>query len=98
VIAVGLRLKLRAPPARSALAIGLAIKMLLCPLVAFVGLIALRRDLPAQVAILEASMPPMITAGAMASMAGLAPELCAALVGYGVVIAFVTVPLWAAVM
>jgi predicted permease len=66
---------------------------------AFLGLRCLgMRGLPAQVAILEAGMPPMITAGAMASMAGLVPELCAALVGYGVAIAFVSVPLWAALL
>jgi malate permease and related proteins len=99
VIAVGLRLKLRPPPQRAALALGLTIKMLLCPLLALVSLRALGlRDMPAQVAVLEAGMPPMITAGAMASMAGLAPELCAALVGYGVVIAFASVPLWAALL
>ncbi|HEX4351656.1 MAG TPA: AEC family transporter [Polyangiales bacterium] len=99
VLAVGLRLKLRAPPERSALTLGLAIKMGLCPLIAFALSIGLHmRDLPAQVAIMEAAMPPMITAGAMASMAGLAPELCAALVGYGVVIAFVSVPLLAALL
>jgi hypothetical protein len=99
VMAVGLRLKLRPPPQRAALGVGLAIKMLLAPLLAFLALRALgMRDLPAQVAILEAGMPPMITAGAMASMAGLAPELCAALVGYGVAIAFVSVPLWAALL
>lgn len=99
VMAVGLRLKLRPPPQRAALAVGLTVKMLLCPLLALLVLRALgSRDLPAQVAVLEASMPPMITAGALASMAGLAPELCAALVGYGVVIAFVSVPLLAALL
>jgi predicted permease len=99
VMAVGVRLKLRPPPQRAALAVGLAIKMLLCPLLTLVVLRALgSRDLPAQVAVLEAGMPPMITAGALASMAGLAPELCAALVGYGVVIAFVSVPLLAALL
>jgi malate permease and related proteins len=99
VIAVGLRLKLRPPPQRTALCVGLAIKMVLAPLLAMFGLRALgMRELPAQIAVLEAGMPPMITAGAMASMAGLAPELCAALVGYGVAIAFVSVPLWAALL
>jgi predicted permease len=52
--------------------------------------------LHAQVLVLESAMPSSITAGAMASMAGLAPELCAALVGYGVLIAFVWLPLLAA--
>jgi hypothetical protein len=38
----------------------------------------------------------MITAGALATMAGLAPELCAALVGYGVLLSLVTLPFIAA--
>jgi predicted permease len=41
-------------------------------------------------------MPPMITAGALATMAGLAPELAAALVGYGVLLALVVLPFIAA--
>lgn len=97
VFAVGLRLKLRPPRQRSALVAGIAIKMLLCPLLALAVFRALElRGLPAQVAVLEAAMPTSITAGAMASLAGLAPELCAALVGYGVLIAFVWLPLLAA--
>jgi predicted permease len=99
VFAVGLRLKLRPPADRSALFAGLGIKMLLCPLLAFAALRALgAHALPAQVAVLESAMPPMISAGALASMAGLAPELCAALVGYGVVLAFATLPLWNALL
>jgi predicted permease len=94
VFAVGLRLRLQLPAHRSALFTGLGIKMLLSPLLALTALRALdAHALPAQVAVLEASMPPMISAGALASMAGLAPELCAALVGWGVVIALGSVPL-----
>jgi len=37
----------------------------------------------------------MITAGALAIAAGFAPELSAALVGYGLVISLVTLPLMA---
>jgi hypothetical protein len=40
----------------------------------------------------------MITAAALAMAAGLAPELAAALVGWGVVASLVTVPLWAALV
>jgi hypothetical protein len=40
----------------------------------------------------------MITAGALCMSAGIAPELAAALVGYGIVLAQVTVPLWAALV
>jgi len=39
-------------------------------------------------------MPSMITAGALAAAAGLAPELAAALVGYGIVLSLATLPLW----
>ena len=35
-------------------------------------------------------MAPMITAGAIASMAGLAPKLSSAIVGYGILISFIT--------
>ena len=35
-------------------------------------------------------MAPMITAGAIASMAGLAPRLSSAIVGYGILISFLT--------
>jgi predicted permease len=96
IFAVGLRLKLRPPAEGSALWWGLAIKMLVAPLLAWAAMRAIgSNQLSAQVAVLEAAMPPMVSAGALASMAGLAPELCAALVGYGVVIAFVSVPLLA---
>ena len=48
-----------------------------------------------KVAVLEAGMPAMITAGALAMLAGLAPELAAALVGYGVVLGMLTLPVLA---
>jgi predicted permease len=44
--------------------------------------------------VLEAAMPPMITSAALAAMAGLAPELAAAMVGYGTLAAMATLPLW----
>ena len=99
MFAVGMRLRLRPPTERSALGVGLGIKMLLFPLCAL-GLVRLvgASGLPAQVAVLEAAMPPMLTAAALAQMAGLAPELCAALAGYGIVLAFVILPLWAALI
>jgi predicted permease len=99
MFAVGLRLRLRPPPERSALAFGLGVKMLLVPACALAIVRALgASDLPADVAVLEAAMPPMLSAAALASMAGLAPELCASLAGYGIVIAFVVVPLLSAAL
>jgi predicted permease len=44
------------------------------------------KGLGLDVSIVESAMPSMITAGAMASMAGLAPRLTNAIVGYGIVI------------
>jgi len=35
-------------------------------------------------------MAPMITAGAVASMANLAPRLSTAIVGYGIIFSFIT--------
>lgn len=99
MFAVGLRLRLRPPPERSALAFGLGVKMLLVPACALAIVRALgASDLPADVAVLEAAMPPMLSAAALASMAGLAPELCASLAGYGIVLSFVLVPLLSAVL
>lgn len=99
MFAVGMRLRLRPPQERSALGFGLAVKMLLLPACAFGLVRALGgHGLPADVAVLEAAMPPMLSAAALASMAGLAPALCAALAGYGIVAAFVLLPLLAAAL
>jgi len=46
--------------------------------------------LAANVSIMEASMAPMITAAAVASMAGLAPRLSSAIVGYGIILSLGT--------
>lgn len=94
LFAVGLKLQLRPPKDAVPFAFGLAIKMLVFPLVA--AGIARAFHVPAgilRVVVLESAMPPMITAGALAVAAGLAPELSAALVAYGVVLSLVTLPL-----
>ncbi|MBZ0199093.1 MAG: AEC family transporter, partial [Ignavibacteriaceae bacterium] len=46
-----------------------------------------------QVSIFEAAMPPMVSAGALAIIGGLAPRLSAALVGFGLILSFITLPL-----
>jgi predicted permease len=99
MFAVGMRLRVRPPAEVSALVLGLTIKMLLLPLCALGIVRSLgATGLPAQVAVLESAMPPMLTAVALAQLSGLAPELCAALAGYGIVLAFVILPLWAALL
>ncbi|MDB4989221.1 MAG: hypothetical protein JWN04_4399 [Myxococcaceae bacterium] len=99
IFAVGLRLRITPPRERSAFALGLVVKLGLLPF--FAWGIALAFDPPRavfQVVVLEAAMPAMVTAGALAMAAGLAPDLAAALVGWGVVAALITVPAWAALL
>lgn len=43
----------------------------------------------------EAAMPSMVTAGALASAHNLAPRLAAAMVGYGLLLSLLSLPLWA---
>jgi predicted permease len=94
MVAVGFQLTLRVPKGQVApMAMGLGIKMILAPLVALGALGALGIGGEAtRVAIFESGMAPMITAGALAIAAGLAPEMMAAMVGLGIVLSFVTLP------
>lgn len=96
MFAVGLRMQLRPPQPWQPFAFGLSAKMLLFPLLAW-GLVRAVgvHGLPAQVIVLESGMPTMISAGALAMMAGFAPELAAALVGYGILLSLVTLPFFA---
>ncbi len=92
MVAVGLQLKIRLPgPYVVPFSLGLVVKLLLTPLLALglCRMLGLNSD-AAQIAIFEAGMPPMVTAGALALAAGLAPELAAALVGWGIVLSFAT--------
>lgn len=97
MFAVGLKLQLRPPRPWQPFAFGLTAKMLVFPLIALllVRLLGVT-GMTAQVIVLESGMPSMISAGALAIMAGFAPELAAALVGYGIVLSLVTLPLFAA--
>ncbi|MDD3813369.1 MAG: AEC family transporter [Desulfocapsaceae bacterium] len=95
MIAVGYQLTPRLhPKMMSPLFIGLSVKLIVAPLLAlaicrFLGI----NTLAVRVAIFEAGMPPMVSAGALAIMAGLAPELTAAMVGIGILFSFLTLPL-----
>ncbi|MBN2869699.1 MAG: AEC family transporter [Campylobacterales bacterium] len=72
----------------------LGLKLLVMPMIAFGVLFALGSEpLALKTAVLESGMPSMITAGALAIASGFAPALSAALVGYGIIIALVTLPL-----
>lgn len=95
MVAVGFQLSLRlSPEVLKPLGTGLIIKLVVAPLIALLAcrLLGLN-NLAAQVAVFEAGMPPMVSAGAMAIMAGLSPRLTAALIGLGIMFSFFTLPL-----
>ncbi|HEX5659719.1 MAG TPA: AEC family transporter [Polyangiales bacterium] len=99
LFAVGLKLRFTPPRPYGAFAVGMLFKLVVSPGLAW-GLMLLFDPPHAvfQVAIVEAAMPAMVTAGALAMAAGLAPELAAAFVGWGVVLALLSVPAWAALV
>lgn len=95
MFAIGLQLKIKLAPGQAqAFFYGLGVRLLVLPFVIlfvcqFIGI-----DSDAsRIAVFEAGMPPMVTAGAMAMSAGLAPGLAAALVGWGVLLSFATLSL-----
>ena len=98
--AVGLELRFRLPRgAGGPLAAGLALKLVLLPLVAWAFVRSFGPEgVAGSATVLESAMPSMITAGALASSHRLAPELAAALVGYGVLLSLATLPAWAVLL
>ena len=73
--------------------IGLCIKLGAAPLCALaIASIVGLEGLEVEVAIMESGMPPMVSAGALAILANLSPTLTAALVGAGIVLSFLTLP------
>lgn len=94
MIAVGFQLQLRlSKEVTSQLCIGLSLKLIAAPLAAlFLCKIAGLEGEAVQVSIFESGMPPMVSAGALAILANLKPQLTAALVGIGIALSFLTLP------
>jgi predicted permease len=95
MIAVGFQLTLQLnSDVLKPMAAGLVVKLLLAPCLAFMlcRMLGLN-SIAAQISVFEAGMPPMVSAGAMAIMAGLSPKLTAAMVGFGIFLSFATLPL-----
>lgn len=92
LVAVGLQLKLKLSKDEiKPFGVSLIIKLLIAPIIAiFITKLFGWNSEATKVSILEAAMAPMITAGAIASMTGLAPRLSSAIVGYGIIISFFT--------
>jgi malate permease and related proteins len=99
LISVGSQLVLKPQDIRGrekALILGLSYKLFLAP--ALMLILALALKVPheiARITILEAAMAPMITGSIVAQENGLDPELCALMVGIGIPISLLTVPLLA---
>jgi len=97
MLTIGLSVKLALPRDElKPLAVGLLLKLALLPALALplVRLLGLHGEM-ARTTVLESAMPSMVTAGALAISHGLAPRLAAAMVGYGVLLSLLTLPLWA---
>jgi predicted permease len=94
--AIGFQLRLQLKPTeRAPLGYGLLIKLILAPAAALlICRIFGIHGMAADVSILEAGMPPMVTAGALAVIAGMNAELSAALIGLGLLLSFATLPLF----
>lgn len=93
--AIGLQLRWRLERSvLGPLSYGLLIKLLIAPLAALAvcRLLGLT-GLPVDIAVFEAGMPPMVTAAALAVVAGMESELAIALVGIGIIFSFATLPI-----
>ncbi|OZB41733.1 MAG: hypothetical protein B7X50_06745 [Alishewanella sp. 34-51-39] len=94
MIAVGFQLSFRFSKSEiSPLLSALCIKLLLMPVSAWLIWRALGQEgLAVQISIFQAAMPPMISAGAIAIMAGLAPRLVSGVIGFGILSGLMTLP------
>jgi len=93
--AIGFQIKLRLQRTTlEPLGVGLGIKLVIAPLVALAAcrLFGLN-SLAADVSIFEAGMPSMVTACALAAAAGIGVELAVAMAGFGILLAFASLPL-----
>lgn len=94
LVAIGFQMRLRMPTSELLpFATGLTMRLLVVPFIFIFACRVFGLTGPAiQVSLLETAMPSMVTAGALASIAGLEPRLTSALVGYGILASFVTLP------
>ena len=96
LFSVGLQFRLRVQAGQwSAMALGLSWKLLLAPAGVWLAARALSTErLPTTVVVLEAAMGPMIAATIIAVQHDLEPELANTVLSVGILLAFVTVPIW----
>jgi len=95
MFAVGLKLRFSPPRPARVFGLGLGLKLFVFPGLAWAVARALgARGLVLEVAVLETAMPTMITAGALMMAYGVAIELAAAFVSWGLILSLLTVPIW----
>jgi predicted permease len=103
LVAVGLQLHIKKDSLlreSKFLALGLAFKLVIAPLF-FIGLYRFVLRLSGgdvKIILIESAMAPMITAGVIASEYGLNAELANLMIGIGIPLSLLTVPLWAAII
>jgi len=95
MVAIGFQMRLLLPKDELLpLTAGLILRLLVTPIIFLGACKLLKLSGPAiQVSLIETAMPPMVTAGALASIAGLKPRLSSAMAAYGILAAFFTLPL-----
>lgn len=99
LVSVGYSMRLGGEIDYPLLSKALIVKLGVMPLIAFGMLMVMGVEpLALKTAVLESGMPSMITAGALAIAAGFAPALSAAMVGYGILVSLITLPLIASLI
>ncbi len=96
MVAIGFQMRLLLPRDELVpLAAGLTLRLVVMPVIFLMGCKLFNLSGPAvQVSLLETAMPPMVTAGALASIAGLKPRLSSAMAAYGILVSFFTLPIF----
>lgn len=94
MVAVGFALTVKFSKSEVApLLSALSIKLVMMPLLAAALWLTLGyRGVAVNISIFQAAMPPMISAGAIAIMAGLAPRLVSGIIGLGILLGLLTLP------
>ena len=92
MIAVGFQMKYKIPKRiLLPLGVGLWTKLIIIPLFSYLLITFVGSDsVAAKTSVLQSGMPPLITSGAIAINANLEKELCASLVGYGLIFSFIS--------
>lgn len=103
LVSIGFQLNFKAATLgkyRRELGIGLLVKLIVAPLLILLIYVVIvgAGGVWIQVTIAEAAMAPMITGAIIAEEYGLEPELSNLMVGVGIPISLITVPLWAHVL